>query len=73
MNTAMRIRQRKEKRPELYCSNKACLWNVASSGPCRKHGPKPNDAPENAALEDMPIYEVPGMSWIELNVLLRAE
>jgi len=39
MNTAMRIRQRKEKRPELYCSNKACLWSLAS-GPCKKHAPK---------------------------------
>lgn len=41
MNTAQKVRLHKEKRPELYCSDKRCLWRVVRvSGeftPCRKH------------------------------------
>jgi hypothetical protein len=36
MNTAAKVRQRKEKYPEAYCADPKCLWSL-KSGPCPKH------------------------------------
>ncbi len=30
------VRQRKEAKPRLYCSDKKCMWSLAN-GPCPKH------------------------------------
>jgi len=41
MNTAARVRERKERLPECYCPNPRCLWLVKHNGhsdtPCPKH------------------------------------
>jgi hypothetical protein len=40
VNPAQWSRLNKEQHPERWCSDSKCLWNVARSGPCPKHGAK---------------------------------
>ncbi len=40
MNTAAKVRQHKEKHPDLYCPVKNCLWRIVTprgEKPCQKH------------------------------------
>ena len=43
MNPAAMVRKRKEAHPELYCTDRRCLWRTGG-GPCLRH--KPADEPE---------------------------
>ncbi len=40
-STAKKVRELKEKSPELFCKNPKCLWRVKVEGrqdnPCRNH------------------------------------
>ena len=38
MNVAQKCREEKTAHPERYCRVRDCLWNVARSGACKKHG-----------------------------------
>lgn len=35
---AKKVRENKEKHPELYCPNPKCLWRTGG-GPCPRHAP----------------------------------
>lgn len=37
MNVAKSVRLKKEARPQDFCADKKCLFNVARSGPCPRH------------------------------------
>lgn len=41
MNTAQKVREHKQTWPEMYCTNRACLWRVKHNGrpdtPCPRH------------------------------------
>lgn len=43
-NTAARVREAKERKPEDFCAVPSCLWrtrNAAGANPCKKHPVRP--------------------------------
>ncbi len=53
MNTAAMVRKRKEAHPELYCTDRRCLWRTGG-GSCPRHKPIADAAPIVRAIRDVP-------------------
>ena len=55
-NVAASERKNKEAHPELYCSNKRCLWRIVTSkgsNPCRNHPvAKPESATQSSSTTE---------------------
>jgi hypothetical protein len=72
------VRQRKEAKPWLYCTDKKCLWSL-SSGPCPKHPgltPAPKPEPDIVFTNGGSVWIITpktdaGREWLTDNVCLE--